>query len=146
MIKTFLKISAILWIIWGLVHMLAGVMTVSGVFSGDLSIPIGGILDGVDPAMLKADYPAPLGGILGQHGFNLLWFGLITLIAAFYIWKGNRNAIYLAAIVGGLADLGYFIFIDLGGYAKFFPGTLMTIVSASAIVLSLYALSKSQNG
>ena len=137
--KTLLKISAVLWIIWGLVHMLAGVMTVYGVFAGDLSVPISAILDGVDPTILTADYPAQLGGILGQHGFNLFWFGLITLIAAFYIWNGNRNAIFMAAIVGGLADLGYFIFIDLAGYAKFAPGTIMTIVSASAIALSLYA-------
>ncbi|MEL6309764.1 MAG: hypothetical protein AAFQ52_16600, partial [Chloroflexota bacterium] len=48
-------------------------------------------------------------------------------------------AIFITAMVGGLADIRYFIFIDLGGYANFVPGTVMTIVSASAIVLSLIA-------
>ena len=38
--------------------------------------------------------------------------------------------------VGGLADLGYFLFVDLGGFAMFVPGTVMTLISASAIVLS----------
>ncbi|MEO0724319.1 MAG: hypothetical protein AAFZ63_07250 [Bacteroidota bacterium] len=142
--KTFLKISAALWVIWGLVHMFAGVMTISGVLGGDLSVPIAGIADAVNIETLKMDYPDALGGILNQHGFNLLWFGLITTIAAFYIWKGSANAVYLAAIVGGLADLGYFLFIDLGGFNNFVPGTVMTLISASAIILSVYAIRSSK--
>ncbi|MEO0337881.1 MAG: hypothetical protein AAF242_01580, partial [Bacteroidota bacterium] len=98
-----------------------------------------------DPATLQADYPAAAGAILGQHGFNLLWIGLVTLICAFYIWGGNKNAIFLAAITGGLADVGYFIFMDLGGYVNFVRGTVMTLVSASAIILSFYAYFKRKN-
>ncbi len=142
--KNLFKISAVLWLIWGLVHILAGVLTLKGVLANDLSAAIGGIADAVDPVTLQKDYPEAVGGILGQHGFNLLWFGVVTLIAAFYVWKGNKHGVFLAAIVGGLADLGYFIFIDLGGFANFVPGTVMTIVSASAIILSLYAYSKEE--
>ena len=42
-------------------------------------------------------------------------------------------------LTGGLADLGYFLFLDLGGYVNFVPGTVMTLISASAMGLSLYA-------
>lgn len=52
------------------------------------------------------------------------------------IWRGNMTAIWVTAMVGGLADLGYLLFVDFPGYVNFFPGTLMTLVSASAIVLS----------
>ena len=41
-------------------------------------------------------------------------------------------------MVGGLADLGYLLFVDLPGYVNFFPGTVMTFVSGSAILLSLW--------
>lgn len=58
------------------------------------------------------------------------------------IWRKNTYAIFLAAIVGGLADLGYFLFLDLGGYVNFVPGTVMTLFSASAIILSFYAYFK----
>jgi CHASE2 domain-containing sensor protein len=85
------------------------------------------------------NYPKAAGAILGQHGFNLLWIGFVTFISAFYIWKGNKNAVFLAAIAGGLADLGYFLFLDLGGFVNFVPGTVMTLVSGSAILLSFYA-------
>ncbi len=133
-----LKISAILWIIWGIVHILAGIMTMKGILTDDIYASVIGIADGVDPNTLQMDYPKPVGAIIGQHGFNLFWIGIVTFVSAFYIWKGNTNAIFLAALTGGLADLGYFLFMDLGGYVKFMPGTVMTIVSSLAIITSFY--------
>ncbi len=139
-----LKISAILWIVWGLVHVLAGVMTIKGVVTDDISASIAGIADAVEPSTLQMDYPKAAGAIIGQHGFNLLWIGIVTFLSAFFVWKGNKNAIFLAAITGGLADLGYFLFLDLGGYVKFMPGTVMTIVSSLAIITSFYVHFKTQ--
>ena len=138
------KTAAILWVVWGLVHMLAGVMTMKGVLTNDISASIAGIADAVDPESLQTDYPKAAGAIIGQHGFNLFWIGLVTLICAFFVWKGNKNAIFLAAITGGLADLGYFLFLDLGGFVNFMPGTVMTIVSSLAILTSFYAHFKSK--
>ncbi len=138
-LSLFLKIAAILWVIWGIVHMLAGVMIMNFTISEDISGAVIGIADGVDPNTLRMDYPAALGAILGQHGFNLFWIGLVTTIGSVFIWRKNGNAIFLAAITGGLADLGYFLFMDLGGYVNFVPGTVMTLVSSSAIILSFVA-------
>ena len=138
------QVSAVLWMIWGLVHILAGVWTIKGILTDDISGAIAGIADAVDPSSLQMDYPKAAGAIIGQHGFNLLWIGLTTFICAFFIWKGNKNAIFLAALTGGLADLGYFLFMDLGGFVKFMPGTLMTIVSSLAILTSFYTIWKRQ--
>ncbi len=55
------------------------------------------------------------------------------------IWRANVTAIFVTALIGGLADLGYFLFMDLAGYVNFVPGTVMTIVSSTAIVLSVLA-------
>ena len=134
-----LKISAFLWVIWGVVHILAGVLTMSFVLSGNISKGFSGIADAINPSTLNLDYPDAVGAILGQHGFNLLWAGMTTLICAYFIGRKSTNAIFLAAIVGGLVDLGYFLFLDLGGYVNFVPGTVMTLVSSSAIILSFYA-------
>ncbi len=139
MYSTFFKIAAVLWIIWGIVHMFAGAITDYKILNHDISAAVSGIADATDPAVVQMDYHPASGAIIGQHGFNLFWIGLVTLICAFYIWNGNKNAIFLAAICGGLADLGYFLFMDLGGYVHFVPGTVMTIVSASAIILSFTA-------
>ena len=120
-------------------------MTDHFILSGDIQGAVSGIADAIDPTTLDADYPPAAGAVIGQHGFNLLWIGLVTLVSAFYIWKGNKNAIFLAAICGGLADLGYFLFMDLGGYVNFMPGTLMTLVSSAAIILSFVAYFKTKN-
>ena len=122
-----LKISAVLWVVWGLVHILAGVMTMKGVLTNDITAAVAGIADAVDSNTLQLEYPKATGAIIGQHGFNLLWIGVTTLISGFFVWKGNKNALFLAAITGGLADLGYFLFLDLGGHVNFVPGTVMTL-------------------
>jgi len=130
-----LKLSAVLWIIWGVVHILAGVLTVSR----DTQAAIAGKANAVDPALLDMIYHPAVGAVLNQHGFNLLWFGVTTLVAALYIWRRVPAAIFIAALVGGLADAGYFIFLDLGGFVNFVPGTVMTLVSGFAIIMSLIA-------
>jgi hypothetical protein len=127
-----LKIAAILWVVWGLVHMFAGAITIIR----EPSAGFAGIADAVDPALLVADYHPAAAGILNQHGFNLLWIGLATLIGAGFIWRANMTAIWVTAMVGGLADVGYFLFLDLPGFVNVVPGTVMTIFSASAIILS----------
>jgi hypothetical protein len=129
---TVLRIAAVLWVIWGLVHTLAGVMTIIQAPSGGFAA----IADAVDPALMVADYHPAVGGVLNQHGFNLLWIGLATIVGAVFIWRRNMTAIWVTAMVGGLADVGYLLFVDLPGHVNFFPGTVMTLISASAIVLS----------
>jgi len=130
-----LKAAALLWIVWGLVHALAGFLTLLE----EPSAGFAAIADAVDPQALVADYHAAVGAVLNQHAWNLLWFGCVTIAGAVFIWRGNPTAIWVTGMVGGLADLGYFIFFDLPGFVRFFPGTVMTLISASAICLSFWA-------
>lgn len=129
-----LKAATILWVIWGLVHTLAGVI----VLSGDATAGFQAIADGVAAEELVNEYHPAVGGILNQHGWNLLWFGVATIIGGIFIWRGNLTAIWVTGMVGGLADLGYLLFVDLPGYVMFFPGTVMTIISGTAILLSFW--------
>ncbi len=134
-VNMLLRVAAVLWVIWGLVHMFAGGATIGR----DTTGAVQGIADGVEPSVLELDYPDAVGGIINQHGFNLLWIGAVTLVSAWFIWRRSLQAVLLAALVGGLADIGYFLFLDLGGHVNFVPGTVMTIFSATAIITSLSA-------
>jgi hypothetical protein len=123
----------VLWFVWGGVHLFAGIMTMIG----STGAAVAGIADAVDPTQLtSAEYHAAVGAVVNQHGWNLGWIGLGTMISAIGVWRGQRGAIGLAALLGGMADLGYFIFLDLGGHVNFVPGTVMTIVSSAAIATS----------
>lgn len=129
-----LKVAAVLWVVWGLVHLLAGII----VLTGDATAGFQAIADAVTPESLRHDYAPAVGGILNQHGWNLAWFGLATAIGAIFVWRKNLTAIWVTGMVGGLADLGYLLFVDVPSYVHFFPGTLMTFISGTAIVLSFW--------
>ena len=105
-----LKLSAVLWVVWGLVHVFAGVITLVKISAGEDAKAIHGITSRGDLATLQIDYPPAAMAILSQHGFNLAWFGVVTFLCAFWVWRGQRLAVYLAALVGGLAALGYFLY------------------------------------
>lgn len=129
-----LRIAAVLWCIWGLVHMFAGIMTISQ----DAAGAVAGIADAVDPTLLAGDYHEAVGALINQHGFNLLWIGAFTLVGGILIWRRSITSIFMTAIVGWVTDVGYFAFMDLGGFVNFVPGTVMTIISSAAVVLSFW--------
>lgn len=133
-----LKVSAALWTVWGIVHIFAGVMTVSQVASGETAEAFHSITPAVDLGELQIEYPESVSAIMTQHGFNLAWFGAVTLVGSYFVWGRSVTAVFVVALVGGLADIGYFIAIDLPGLAKF-PGPQMTYICATAIVLSFVA-------
>ena len=127
-----LRTAAILWVIWGLVHVLAGCLTIGK----ETTAAIQGIADAVDPMLIDVAYPDAAGAIVNQHGFNLLWIGAFATICAPFVWQRSTTAIFGAVVVAGLTDLGYFLFLDLGGYVRFAPGTVMTLICLSAILAS----------
>ncbi len=134
--KLLLRVAAVLWVVWGLVHVFAGVT----IMTLPTSDAVAAVADAVPPATLAMDYPPAAGAVLKQHGWNLAWIGLTTIVCAFAMWQPRLWPVWLAALVGGLADVGYFLFMDLGGFVNFVPGTVMTLVSGSAIILSFAAV------
>ena len=132
-----LKVSSILWLIWGIAHIAFGVFGLAGFLAGEAAETMKAMLGGADPATLDIKYPNAVVGLLNQHSWNLLWFGVFTTIGGVLIWRKNAVAIIITAIVGGAADAGYFLFVDLAGFAAA-PGPQMTWISATAILLSLF--------
>ncbi|CAH0536580.1 hypothetical protein [Vibrio marisflavi] len=133
-----LKASSVLWMIWGVFHFAIGVAMIYLLSLGNHALSLSFVSS--DPLMadLIREYAPVVTATLKQHSWNLGWFGVVTMVGSVYIWKRNATAIFVTALVGGLADLGYFMFVDLANLAP--PaGTLMTVISASAIVLSFYA-------
>lgn len=130
-----LRVAAVLWVIWGLVHLFAGVMTMSQ----ETNHAVAGVADAVDRDTLTVlEYHSAAGALIAQHGWNLAWIGLTTMIGGVFVWRGSVTAICYSALVGGMADLGYFLFMDLPGHVNFVPGTIMTFVSGAAILLSAW--------
>ncbi len=128
------RITSILWGLWGFVHLLGG-LTMLFVLKGGLeSVP-----ESVDVKNLPPLHIVPT---LMEHNFNNLWFGLTILIASFFVWKANRNAVLFCSIVGGLAHLGFAIFIVFPGHSDL-VGVVLSFVVLAAIVFGIIAIKKS---
>ncbi|MCL9780745.1 hypothetical protein M9194_04745 [Vibrio sp. S4M6] len=133
-----LKVSSVLWMIWGAFHFLLGVGMIYLLALGNEALSFEFVA--ADPLMadMIREYVPIVTASLKQHSWNLGWFGVVTMVGSVYIWKKSATAIFVSALVGGLADFGYFVFVDMEGLAP--PaGTLMTVFSACAIILSFYA-------
>lgn len=132
-----LRVISVLWLVWGFVHVFAGAVTIARKAPESVS----GVADAVALTEFTNSFHPATDALINQHGFNLLWIGLVTMICAVMIWRNTAHLLYtllMAAIVGGLADVGYFVFMDLGGFVNFVPGTVMTLVSGAAILLTVW--------
>lgn len=59
-----IKVSAILWIIWGVVHTFAGII----VISSDAAAAVKAIADGVSADLLTSSYSEAANAVINQHG------------------------------------------------------------------------------
>ncbi|MEM6514242.1 MAG: hypothetical protein AAF660_14625 [Pseudomonadota bacterium] len=139
------KIVAVLWLLWSLLHIFPGLFAMYYALSGDIST-IGFLFPETRPSQLAADYALEVKAILvtfGQHGFNLLWFGLVALAGSVQIWlRPNRTTITVCAVVIGLADLGAIFATILVGRIDV---TGVLIFSGTAVGLTLsYVLLRSE--
>jgi hypothetical protein len=137
-----LRGASVLWGIWGVFHLFIGValliVIAEGHPEGQLSA-IPGILN-ID--MMGSEGRFTVVPMLQQNAYNLAWFGVVVTVGCVYVWRRSANAIFLCTLIGGLADFGYFIYVDLPGYADP-PGPQMTYIMATAIALSWYVYFKS---
>ncbi|MEM8927264.1 MAG: hypothetical protein AAGC45_03605 [Bacteroidota bacterium] len=135
------RIIAMLWFIWSLLHIFPGIFSLTNALSGDIT-SIQFLFPETDPIGMTGDYPNEVAAILvtfGQHGFNLFWFGMVTLVCSILIWKKHdKTAGLIALIVGGLADLGALFATFMIGSIDIW-GVLIFVGSFSAVLLSFRA-------
>lgn len=131
--KILFRAAAVLWAMWGLLHLVAGV----GVLSTFAS-EVPGVPESVTLTLMGGEMPFHVRRTLAEHNFNNAWFGLVVTAGSVDVWRGGRVGVLLCAIVGGLAHLGFTIFVVLPGYGNG-VGVAMTFVAAAALASSGFA-------
>lgn len=94
--------SSVLWAVWGAVHIFFGIVLLSLLQAGSVAEAVHGIAGQAELSTLMLDYPEGVVAILKQHAYNLLWFGVVTLIGSVWVWRRSTQAAALCAIVGFL--------------------------------------------
>lgn len=142
------KIISILWFLWSLPHIFPGAFAIKNALENDIS-SIDFLFPDVRSEALMREYPREVEAILvtfGQHGFNLMWFGLVALVLSVYIWlHESQTALIFAAVIVGFADLGALFATIMIGRIDLF-GILIFSGTAIGLILTLSALSEPPKG
>ncbi|NOR19150.1 MAG: hypothetical protein GQ538_03575 [Xanthomonadales bacterium] len=119
------RIGAILYVLWGLLHIVAAYK----VFALGQSLEQG---------MVQ--------GRLYQNAWNLLFFALFGVaVAVFYNWRNSKIGYWLNLAVVSAGDIGFIITILIPGYLSLFPGSLGPILWLLALAFSTLAILKVNN-
>lgn len=134
MIRHAHRIGAVFYVLWGLLHVLAG----WGMIAADAEQQ----LDNLSTAPLPAEaVPQGLAPIvqagLAFHGYNLLWFGLFAIgVAVAFNWRNSRAGYWANLVVVGADDLGLLLFLILPGHLSFAEAGLGPILFVLAAVFT----------
>jgi hypothetical protein len=110
------KLGAVLYVCWGLLHFTAAY----GVFKLAQNSP---------PAMAQ--------GRLMQTAFYLAVFAAVAIIVAVTLnWRNDRFGFWLNAVMVGIADIPFILFVLIPGYAPWWPGLLGPVLWIAAMLLT----------
>ena len=114
------RIGAGLYVLWGLLHIVAAYKVYS----------LGQTLE---QGMIQ--------GRIYQDAWNLLFFALFGIaVAVLYNWKNDKLGYWLNAVVVSAGDIGFIILILIPGYLPIFPGALGPIIWLLALMISTLAI------
>ena len=114
------RIGAILYVLWGVLHIVAAFKVYS----------LGQSLE-----------PGTVQGRIFQDAWNLLFFALFgTAVAVKYNWRNSKLGYWLNFVVVSAGDIGFIIFLLIPGYLPLVPGALGPLLWLLALAFSTAAI------
>ena len=112
----FARIGAVMYVLWGLLHIVAAFKVYS-------------LGQALEQGMLQ--------GRIFQGAWNLLFFAVFGIVVAvLYNWKNNQMGYWLNLVVVSVADVGFIITILLPAYLPVFPGVIGPILWLLALAFT----------
>lgn len=110
------QIGAVLYILWGLLHLFAAFQVYK------LGLSLG-------PGMVR--------GRIYQSAWNLAYFAVFVIVVAIvYNWKGDPLGYWLNLVTATITDIGFIFFILMPGHLPLRPGILGPALWVLAMVFS----------
>lgn len=128
------KVGAVIYILWGLLHVLGGVSLLQQLATegapGALAT-LGSAVPGADLPTFSDEVTV---AVLAFFAFNWVWIGLLVAVVAVRLnWKNGRVGYWLNLAVAGAADLGLILFLVAPGLMALsdgWPGPLLWLLAA----------------
>ena len=119
------KIAAILYLLWGVIHIVGGAAMLNASSTGAdafLQLLTGNASAGLIVTSSAQTAPGLLATskVFAFHSFNLIWLGLLASVIAVRLnWKNSSFGHWLNLAIVGFADLGLILFMVLPGVIRF---------------------------
>ena len=112
----FAKIGAVMYVLWGLFHLLAA----------RLQFVLGQTLE-----------PGVVQGRIYQNAWNLLFFTVFSIVVGLLLnWKNGRLGYWLNLVVVSAADVGFVLFVLIPGHVPMVPGAAGPLLWILAVIFS----------
>jgi hypothetical protein len=114
------KTGSILYVLWGILHIVAAVKVYT-------------LGQSIEPGMIQ--------GRIFQDAWNLLFFALFGMAVAIkYNWFNSKLGYGLNLVVISAGDIGFIIFLLIPGYVPLVPGALGPLLWLAALAFSTAAI------
>jgi len=135
------KIGAVLYALWGILHVLSGIGFLYGISKAGAAGAIG--LLGNPDNVIPQNFTGVALGLLTQHSWNLVIAGLFAFaIAVTMNWRNSRLGYWLNLYVIGAFDLAFIFAVVLPGYTSVMTGWLgpaLWVLGAVFSTIGLYS-------
>ena len=114
------RTGSILYVLWGILHIVAAVKVYT-------------LGQSLEPGMIQ--------GRIFQDAWNLLFFALFGMAVAIkYSWHNSKLGYWLNLVVISAGDIGFIIFLLIPGYIPLVPGALGPLLWLVALAFSTAAI------
>ena len=121
----FAKTGAVLYVLWGLLHLQAARMVYA-------------LGDTLEPGIVQAR--------VFQDAFNLVVFAIFAIVVAIaFNWKNSRLGYWLNLAVISAADIGFIWYVLMPGYAPLVPAGLGPLLWILAVIFSTLGIRKTRS-
>ena len=116
------KIGAVLYLLWGLLHIKAAIATYQ----------LGAMLE-----------PGLVQGRVYQDAWSLVFFAIsVSVIAVLLNWRNSRLGFWLNLGIASVTDIGFIIHVLAPGYIPMIPGIAGPVLWVFAVIFTAVAIRK----
>jgi len=131
------KIGAILYGLWGVLHIYFGVWMLYALSTEGAAAVIAIVGSGVPESTLPQSLDPVTAATIGQHAWNILWFGIFgVVVAAFLNWKNSLAGYWANLVVVSAGDAGFTVAILIPGYIAISDGIEGPLLWIPAVIFS----------
>jgi hypothetical protein len=146
----YLKSGAIMYFLWGLLHVIAGFLLVVPFFADGIEglwgfYGFGLKPEDITPVLVAASHVAL------NFGFDLAGYGVLAIILSWFIWKSHMvvTSFWILVIMLGIADVAFVYAQMMPGYvslAEGIPGPILYVLGTALCGYSLHINNKFKRG